>query len=104
MVYLATKTRFSFGPLVAHLQRVRIITGLFLYFNYLVSVTAGGHERCHGRFHLELSGMRVERELQNEKFLSTVGFEPGAFGLRSKGATTELRRLMSVEWIKVHLV
>ena len=31
---------------------------------------------CKG--YLELSGMRVERELQNEKFLPTVGFEPRA--------------------------
>ena len=33
-----------------------------------------------------------------------MGFEPGAFCLRSKGATTELRILMSVELIKVLLV
>ena len=51
----------------------------------------------------ELSGTRVERELQNEKFLPTVGFEPGTFRLQCEGATTELRGLMSVEWIKVHL-
>ena len=57
---------------------------------------------CKG--YLQLSGTRVERELQNEKFLPNVGFEPGAFRLRSEGATTELRRLMSVEGIKVHLV
>ena len=48
--------------------------------------------------------MRVERELQNEKFLPTVGFEPGNFRLRSERATTEPRGLMSVKWIKVHLV
>ena len=48
--------------------------------------------------------MRVERELQNEKFLPTVGFEPGTFRLRSERATTEPRGLMSVEWIKVHLI
>ena len=30
---------------------------------------------CKG--YLELSGARVELELQNEKFLPTVGFEPG---------------------------
>ena len=41
---------------------------------------------------LERSVTRVERTLQNEKFLLTVGFEPGAFRLRSDGATTELRR------------
>ena len=46
---------------------------------------------------LELSGTQVERELQNEKFLLTVGFEPWAFRLRSEGATTELQRLMFVE-------
>ena len=38
---------------------------------------------------------RVQRELQNEK----GGFEPGTFRLRSERATTELRGLMSVEWI-----
>ena len=53
--------------------------------------------------YLELSVPQVERELQNEKFLPTVGFEPAAFRLRREGATTELRRL-SVEWIKVYLV
>ena len=30
--------------------------------------------------------MRVHRELQNEKLLSTVGFEPGTFRLRSERA------------------
>ena len=53
---------------------------------------------------LELCGSRVERELQNVKFLPTVGFEPGTSRLLSERATTELRRLMSTEWIKVHLV
>ena len=53
---------------------------------------------------LELCGSRVERELQNVKFLPTVGFEFGTSHLLSERATTELRRLMSVEWIKVHLV
>ena len=57
---------------------------------------------CKG--YLELSGTQVDRELQNEKFLPTVGFEPGTFRLRREGATTELRGLMTVEWIKVHLV
>ena len=57
---------------------------------------------CKG--YLELSGTRVERELQNEKVLPTVGFEPGTLRLRSEGATTELRELMSVVWIKVHMV
>ena len=28
---------------------------------------------------LELWGLRVERKLQNEKFLPTVGFKPGIF-------------------------
>ena len=42
--------------------------------------------------YLERSGTRVKRELQIEKFLLTVGFEPGSFRLRSKDATTELRR------------
>ena len=40
---------------------------------------------------LELSGTRVERALQNEKLLPTVGFESGAYRLRSEGANTELR-------------
>ena len=53
---------------------------------------------------LELCGSRVERELQNIKFLPTVGFEPGTSRLLSERATTELRRLMSNELIKVHLV
>ena len=48
--------------------------------------------------------MRVERELQNEKFLPTVGFELGAFPLRSERVATEPRGLMLVELIKVHLV
>ena len=54
--------------------------------------------------YIELSWSRVEREIQNEKFLPTVGFESGAFRLRSEGVTTELRGLMSVDGIKVHLV
>ena len=53
---------------------------------------------------LELCGSRVERGLQNLKFLHTVRFEPGTSRLLSERATTELRRLMSTEWIKVHLV
>ena len=53
---------------------------------------------------LELCGSRVGRELQNVKFLPTVGFEPGTSRLLSERATTELRRLMSTEWIKVNLV
>ena len=52
---------------------------------------------------LELCGSRVERELQNVKYLPTVGFEPGTSRLLSERATTELRRLMSTKWIKVHL-
>ena len=53
---------------------------------------------------LKVCGSRVERELQNVKFLPTVGFEPGTSRLLSERATTELRRLMSTKWIKVHLV
>ena len=53
---------------------------------------------------LELCGSRVEPELQNVKFLPIVGFEPGTSRLQSERATTELQRLMSTEWIKVHLV
>ena len=53
---------------------------------------------------LELCGSRFELELQNVKFFPTVGFELGTSRLLSECATTELRRRMSVEWIKVHLV
>ena len=53
---------------------------------------------------LELCRSRVEREFQNVKFLPSVGFEPGTSRLLSERATTELRRLMSTEWIKVQLV
>ena len=53
---------------------------------------------------LEPYGSRVERELQNVKFLPTVGFEPGTSRTLSERATTQLRRLMSTEWIKIHLV
>ena len=52
----------------------------------------------------ELCASRAERELQNVKFLPTVRFAPGTFCLLSERATTELRRLMRMEWIKVHLV
>ena len=41
---------------------------------------------------LELCGSRGDRELQNVKFLPTVGFEPGTYRLLSERATTELRR------------
>ena len=37
--------------------------------------------------YLELIGMRVERELQNENSLPNVGFEPRTFRLRSESAT-----------------
>ena len=47
--------------------------------------------------YLELIGMRVERELQNEKCLPTVGFDPGTFRLQGERANTELPGLMSVE-------
>ena len=57
---------------------------------------------CKG--YQELRGAWVERQLQNEKFLPTLGFEPGTFHIRIECATTELRGLMCVEWIKVHLV
>ena len=35
---------------------------------------------------MDLLEVGEKRELQNEKFLSTVGFEPGTFHLRSKRA------------------
>ena len=57
---------------------------------------------CKG--YIELPGTRVERELQNEKNLAHCGIEPDTFRIRNEGATTELRRLKSVERIKVHLV
>ena len=53
---------------------------------------------------LELCDLRVERELQNVKFLPPVEFEPGTSRLLNERATTELRSLMSTEWMKVHLV
>ena len=43
---------------------------------------------------LELWGSRVDRELQNEKFLPTVGFEPGP-AWRER-ATTAVRGLIPV--------
>ena len=46
---------------------------------------------------LELCGSRVQRELQNVKFLLTVGFEPGTSRLLSERATTDLRKLVSTE-------
>ena len=42
--------------------------------------------------YIDLSGTRVDRELQHEKFLSIVGFDPGTFRLRSEGATTGATR------------
>ena len=39
-----------------------------------------------------------------EKFLPTVGFEPGTFPLRSERSTTEPRGLISVAWMIIHLV
>ena len=57
---------------------------------------------CHGWFHcnglLELWGSWIEYELP------TVGFEPGAFRLGSARATTAIRGLMSVAWLKVYRV
>ena len=53
---------------------------------------------------LELCGSRVERELQNVKLLPTVGFEPGTSRLLSERTTTELRRRILTELIKVYLV
>ena len=47
---------------------------------------------------LELCWSRVERELQNVKFLPTVRVEPGSSCLLSERVTTELRRLI---WIGV---
>ena len=51
---------------------------------------------------IELWGSRVEPNLQNEKFLPTVGFEPGLFLLRSEHATctTAVRGLISVSGLK----
>ena len=50
---------------------------------------------------LELWGSRVERELQNVKFLPLLGFESGTFRIQSERATTELRRLMYGVWFTV---
>ena len=57
---------------------------------------------CKG--YLELIEMRAERELQNQKFLLTVGFEPRTFRLRCERATNMLRGPMTEDLIKVHLV
>ena len=64
---------------------------------------------CHGWFHLQRLPRPVRNAsraiiTQNDKSKPTVGFEPVAFRLRSEGATTKLRALMSVAWIRVHLV
>ena len=53
---------------------------------------------------LELSGTRVEREIQNEQFLPKRDSNPGPSAYEAKALPLSLRRLMSVEWIKVHLV
>ncbi len=50
---------------------------------------------------LELCGSRVEHELQNVKSLPTVGFEHETFRLRIERATSEIRGLMSIKWLKV---
>ena len=47
---------------------------------------------------------KLSENKKNLKVLPTVGFEPGTSRLLSERATTELRRLMSTEWIEVHLV
>ena len=46
---------------------------------------------------LELCGSRVEPELQNVKFLPTVGFEPGTSCLLSERATSELADINRVD-------
>ena len=42
----------------------------------------------------------IECELQNVKFLPTVGVEPGPFRFPSERTTTALRRLMSLSGFK----
>ena len=49
---------------------------------------------------VELWGSWVEPDLQNEKFLPTVGFVPGFFLLRSERAITALRGLISKSGLK----
>ena len=56
------------------------------YFFYRTGFLLGV---CHGWFHLRgltRSVRNADRELQNEKFLPTVGFEPGTFRFRSERA------------------
>ena len=64
-------------------------SGTWFKTGYLISV-------CHGWFHLHGLTRHVRspsRELQNEKFLPTVGFEPGTFRLRS-----ELAMRWAISW------
>ena len=53
---------------------------------------------CQG--YLELIETRVEREVQNEKSLPSVGFQPGTLCLRSEGATIKLRGLIGLAKIR----
>ena len=61
---------------------------------------------CHGRFHLQglPRAVRIRNasraRITKTKLLAHCGIRTRAFKFRSKGATTELRRLMSVKWIK----
>ena len=59
---------------------------------------------CKG--YLELIGTRVERELHlMKKSCSLCDSNPGSFAYEANRLPlSELRGLMSIEWIKVHLV
>ena len=45
---------------------------------------------CMGLF--DMQGTQNKREIQNEKYLTTVGFEPGTLRLRSRRTTDWAKR------------
>ena len=62
---------------------------------------------CHGRFHLLgiTPAMRsVNRELQNEKFLPTVGFKPVPSAYEANMLSIALLDPISIEHLKVNHV
>ena len=60
---------------------------------------------CHGWFHLQgltWPVQKANRELQNEKFMPTVWFEPGTIRLRSEHAiSVHLLELINIDHLKV---
>ena len=45
--------------------------------------------------------MCANRELQNEKFLPTVGFEPGPSAYEANSLSVELLKLINIDLLKV---